>query len=311
MDKTALPVPGAAEIDRVRAFNRFWTREMRLIGRSYLDSGHPLSEVRVLYELANHPDQTARGLAQGLGLDEGYLSRMLKRFGAEGMIARTPDPHDSRRSRLALTEKGAAAFAPLDAASRREVGEILAPLAPAARTRLAAALDAAEAAFAPLAPETVTLRDLGPGDAGWVIGQHGALYARDEGYDGRFEALVAEILGGFLKDRDPACERGWIAEAARRRLGCIFCVRENPETARLRLFLALPEARGLGLGRRLLAACTDFARARGYRRMVLWTHESHRAACALYAKSGWRMVGSEPAEAFGQKVVDQHWVRDL
>ncbi|MCB6178799.1 GNAT family N-acetyltransferase [Rhodobacter sp. Har01] len=151
------------------------------------------------------------------------------------------------------------------------------------------------------------IRPLGPGDAGWIIGTHGALYARDEGYDQRFEALVARLLAGFLDRDDRARECAWIAESAGQRLGTISCMQEADAVARLRLFILLPEARGLGLGQRLHDTCLAFARGAGYRRMVLWTHESHRAACALYARNGWRLVRSRPAEAYGQKVVDQDW----
>lgn len=167
---------------------------------------------------------------------------------------------------------------------------------------------------APVMPEqadTVALRDLRPGDAGWIIGQHGALYARDEGFDVTFEALVAEILAAFLRDHDPARERGWIAEAGGRRLGSIFCVRLDDETAKLRLFLLRPEARGLGLGQRLHDACLAFARGAGYRRIVLWTHESHAAACALYRRNGWTETGRNETRSFGQPVVELGFERTL
>nr|WP_245866969.1 GNAT family N-acetyltransferase [Kandeliimicrobium roseum] len=157
-------------------------------------------------------------------------------------------------------------------------------------------------------PEEVRLRDLEPGDAGWIVARHGALYARDEGFDSSFEALVAEIVAAFLRSHDPGTERGWIAVRGDRRLGSIFCVRSGvPGVAKLRLFLLEPEARGLGLGRRMLHACMAFARAAGYARMSLWTHESHRAACALYAREGFTMTDSRPARSFGQDVVEQNW----
>jgi DNA-binding MarR family transcriptional regulator/RimJ/RimL family protein N-acetyltransferase len=295
-------------IDRLRAFNRFYTRRLGLLDRSYLGSGLVLTEVRVLYELAHHPGQTARRLASGLGLDEGYLSRLLKRFGQKGWLARRPDPADARARTLALTEAGLRAFQPLEARSRAEVGAMIAGLPAGGQEALAAAAEAMQAALDPGEP---VLRDLRPGDAGWLIGQHGALYARDEGYDVSFEALVAEILAAFLRGHDPARERGWIAEAGGRRLGSIFCVRLSDEVAKLRLFLLVPEVRGRGLGQRLLDTCTDFARAAGYRKMTLWTHESHRAACALYAKNGWQKLSEVPTHSFGQDVVEQEWERGL
>lgn len=153
----------------------------------------------------------------------------------------------------------------------------------------------------------VTLRDLQIGDAGWLIGQHGILYNRDEGFDATFEATVAEILADYIRNRDPVCERAWIAESDGQRLGSIFCVRKDAKTAKLRLFLLLPEARGRGLGHRLLSACTNWARDRGYQRMELWTHESHKAACALYAAHGWHLDSSIPTHSFGTDVVEQIW----
>lgn len=159
--------------------------------------------------------------------------------------------------------------------------------------------------------EDIELRNLAIGDAGWLIQQHGMLYAAEEGFDETFEALVAEILAGYIRDHDPTCERAWIAWRGGERLGSIFCVRQDAETAKLRLFLIVPGARGLGLGHRLLQTCMDWARARGYRRMALWTHESHRAACALYAGHGWCCTRSEPVHNFGVDLVEQAWEIDL
>jgi DNA-binding MarR family transcriptional regulator/predicted N-acetyltransferase YhbS len=291
-------------IDRIRAFSRLFTSRLGLLDRSYLDSGLTMTEVRVLYELAHHPGLTARTLAQTLEVDEGYLSRLLKRFREQGWLVRRADPADRRARTLELAPEGMARFRPLEEASRREIAEATERLGGAGREALAGALDRAGRL---MSGSEVELRDLRPGDPGWIIGQHGALYARDEGYDATFEALVAEILAAFLKDHDPARERGWIAEAGGERLGTIFCVRHTDEIAKLRLFLLLPEARGLGLGQRLHDACTRFARDAGYSGMTLWTHESHRAACALYARNGWRKVSETPVHAFGQDVVDQEW----
>lgn len=162
-----------------------------------------------------------------------------------------------------------------------------------------------------MADNEVILRDLAIGDAGWLIQQHGELYAAAEGFDATFEALVAEILADFIRNRDPSCERAWIATRGNQRLGSIFCVRQNADTAKLRLFLLMPDARGQGLGKRLLAACIAYARATGYRRMQLWTHESHTAACALYAAQGFTLTGSKPVHSFGVDLVEQSWVRTL
>lgn len=301
------------EIDEIREFNRFYTRELGLLGRSYLGSGLGMGEVRVLYELQHGGPWVARDLAQRLALDEGYLSRVLKGFERRGWIERRPDAGDARRRGIALTPAGAAAMAPLEDASRAAIAARLDRLDPDARSGLLAGAAAVRRALGDpdLSDRPLRFTDLAPGDAGWIISRHGALYARDEGYDQSFEALVAGIVADFVRTRNPERERAWIARAGQDRLGCIFCVRETDEVARLRLFLLEPAARGRGLGRRMLDLCLGFAREAGYRRMVLWTHESHRAACALYAAAGFRMTGENPAEAFGKAVVDQTWERDL
>lgn len=313
------------EIESIRAFNRFYTRELGLLSRSYLGSGLGVAEVRTLYELAHGTPEgarncgpggtvwVARALAARLALDEGYLSRMLKGFERRGWVSRSAEPGDGRRRAITLSAAGREALAPLEEASRQEIAARLDPLPPGQRAALVAGAAAMRRALGDpdLPPQVVTLDDLGPGDPGWVVSRHGTLYARDEGYDPSFEGLVAGIVAGYLQSRDAARERGWIARAGQERLGSIFCMREDDSTARLRLFLIEPQARGQGLGRRMLAACLDFARSAGYRRMVLWTHESHRAACALYAAAGFSMTSSNPAVAFGKGVVDQTWERDL
>lgn len=301
------------EIDEIREFNRFYTRELGLLARSSLGSALGTGEVRVLYELQHGGPWVARDLAQRLALDEGYLSRVLKGFERRGWIERRPDAGDARRRGIALTPAGAAAMAPLEDATRAEIAARLERLDPDARAGLLAGAAAVRRAFGdPDLPEPpLRFTDLAPGDAGWIISRHGALYARDEGYDQTFEALVAGIVADFIRTRDPDRGRAWIARAGQDRLGCIFCVRETDEVAQLRLFLLEPAARGRGLGRRMLDLCLGFAREAGYRRMVLWTHESHRAACALYAAAGFSMTGETPAVAFGQAVVDQTWERDL
>lgn len=287
-------------IDRIRDFNRFYTRALGLTGRSYLHSGRTLAEVRLIHEIGEGGPVTARALAQDLGIDEAQLSRMVARLTREGIVARTADAGDARRVLLTLTAAGRAL---LDGFSRQSRAALAALVPEARREGLAGALAQARALLDPPAP---VIRPIGPGDAGWIIGAHGALYARDEGYDQTFEALVARIMADFLDRADPD-EASWIAEGGGQRLGTVSCMREDAETARLRLFILLPEARGQGLGQRLHDTCVGFARARGYRRMVLWTHESHRAACALYAKNGWRLVRSVAAQAYGTDVVDQDW----
>jgi DNA-binding MarR family transcriptional regulator len=289
-------------IDRIRAFNRNYTSALGLTGRTYLQSGRTLAEVRLIHEIGSQGPVTARALATSLGLDQAQLSRMVARLVREGLVTRQTDEADARQAFLSLTPAGQVL---LDGFSAQSRAALAALVPPARQPHLADALDHAWSLVA--APNDPLIRPLQPGDAGWVIGTHGALYARDEGYDSSFEALVARIMADFLDRNDRAREAAWIAESAGRRLGTISCMAEDAETARLRLFLLLPEARGLGLGQRLHDTCLGFARAAGYRRMVLWTHESHRAACALYARNGWRLASSRASRAYGQDVVDQDW----
>lgn len=284
-------------IDRIRDFNRFYTRALGLTGRSYLNSGRTLAEVRLIHEIGATEATTARVLAQTLGIDEAQLSRMLGRLAREDLVARQAS---GRQTLLSLTPAGHALLASFSAQSR----VALAALIP--DNRQEAMADALDAARQILDPPDPVIRPLLPGDPGWIIGTHGALYARDEGYDQSFEALVARIMADFLDRADPR-ECAWIAESGGQRLGTISCMAEDADTARLRLFILLPQARGMGLGQRLHDTCLNFARQAGYRRMVLWTHESHAAACALYARNGWRLVRSIAATAYGQNVVDQDW----
>jgi DNA-binding MarR family transcriptional regulator len=294
-------------IDHIRAFNRLWTGRIGLLSRSYLDSGLGLTEVRVLHDLADGPVR-ARSLAQGLALDEGYLSRMLRQFEARGWITRVVVEGDARARDIALTADGHAQAKALKAASRDAIAAMMAGLDGVQQHLLQDGLARATAA---LADQPVTLRALQPGDAGWITARHGAIYAADEGFDATFEALVAEILAAFLRGHDPARERGWIAARGDQRLGSIFCVAGPDGTAKLRLFFVEHAARGSGLAQRMLDTCIGFARDAGYPRIRLWTHESHRAAGRLYARNGFALTDSRAARSFGQDVVEQTWERDL
>lgn len=296
-------------IDQLREFNRDWTRAFGLIGSDYLGSGLGMTEVRVLWQLGHAGPASARDIAQILGLDEGQLSRILRAFETRGWLARTTDRDDARRRLLALTAEGEDRLVRLETQSRDDLGRRLGALGGPERARLAEDLDKVRRLVAPLSqPE---LRDLAPGDAGWVIERHAVHYARDEGYDARFEALVTKILADWLPVRDPARERAFILWAGGRRLGSVFCFREDEVTARLRMFLVEPELRGTGLGRKMLHACLGWAASRGYRRLVLWTHESHRAAGALYASEGFELTETTATRSFGQNVVEQVWQVDL
>lgn len=310
-DDTAAMPPSSvtrSQVKAVRAFNRFYTQRIGVLKR-YLDTDFTLTEVRVLYELAHRPPLTARELVHDLELDAGYLSRILRRFEDKGWLARETAPHDARQALLRLTEAGYAIFAPLQQKSREETAALLAAVAPAERPRLIGALQTVHRLLEPTAAtqRRVTLRDPRPGDLGWVVQMHGELYAREFGFDASFEALVAEIAAKYLRDFDPRAERGWIAEVDGQRAGCVFVVRKSPTVAQLRLLLVSPDARGLGLGGKLTDACIAFARAKGYRKMVLWTQSNLLAARAIYAARGFILKQSEDNAAFGQQLVSETW----
>ncbi len=292
-------------IDRIRAFNRSYTARMGLLERDYLSSDMTVTQVRVLYELCEDGPASLRDIATRLDLDEGYLSRLVDRFVRRGWVRKETPPDDARRRVIVPLDAGRAAFEPLKERSRLEVAR---RLGGAEAGAVAAAVAAVDRSLAGIVPADVTLRDLAIGDAGWLIQRHGELYARDEGFDATFEALVAEILATYIRTRDAETERAWIAEHQGTRLGSIFCVRSGePGVAKLRLFLLEPRARGLGLGQRLLDECVAFARDKGNHALRLWTHDSHRAACALYARNGFALVRSQPKTSFGVPVVEQEW----
>lgn len=309
MSDATLPAPVAPEaVKAVRRFNRFFTRRIGVLD-PYLDSALSLTDVRVLYELAHRPGVVARDLLHDLGLDAGYLSRILKRFEAAGWLARTPSPEDGRQSLLALTEAGHAAFAPLQQKSRDEAAALLQPLNSAQRTQLVDAMTRVEALLerAVSSNRDVVLRDPLPGDMGWVVQQHGEVYWREYGWNSDFEALVAGIAADFIRKFQPEAEKCWIAELDGERVGAVFVVRQSRTVARLRMLILSPQARGLGLGARLTDECIAFARARGYRKMVLWTNSCLTAARAIYTKRGFRLTKSEPYEGFGQQLVGETW----
>jgi len=297
-----------SHVKAVRAFNRFYTQRIGVL-RRYLDTDFTLTEVRVLYELAHRPPLAARDLVHGLELDAGYLSRILRRFEQAGWVAREPAPHDGRQSLLRLTEAGHAAFAPLQQRSRDEAAALLATVPAAARPRLIEAMDTLHRLLepAPAAERRIVLRDPRPGDLGWVVQVHGELYAREYGFNAEFEALVAEIAAKYLRDFDPEREKGWIAEVDGERAGAVFLVRKSAAVAKLRLLILRPEARGLGLGARLTDECIAFARARGYRKIVLWTQSVLTAARRIYASRGFVLRQSVASPAFGRELVAETW----
>ena len=304
----------AHRVAAVRRFNRFYTRTIGVLQEGLLRSRFSLAEARVLYELAQRPGTTATGLGRELGLDSGYLSRILQRFERDGLITRVPSEADRRQSALSLTNAGREAFAPLDASSRDEIGALLGALPEPAQAALVAAMGRIESLLGSpnsAATEPWLLRQHRPGDIGWVVARHGALYAEEYDFDQRFEALVAKVAGAFLASHDPARERCWIAERNGVNIGSVFLVRESDDIARLRLLIVEPAARGLGIGKRLVAECIGFARTAGYRRITLWTNDVLTAARAIYQQAGFRLASSAPHQEFGPPMVGEDWDLEL
>ena len=300
----------AAQIAAIRRFNRFYTQRIGVLGDHIYQSPFSLPEVRVLYELAHQQDRTASALARVLGMDPGYLSRLLRGLERRGLVLRTRSDRDARQSRLTLTPRGRKTFAGLDAGSNHEVAQLLEPLDEPSRRRLVGALTAVESLLdEPTRPHAPVLivRDHQPGDLGWIVARHGVLYDREYGWDETFEALVAEIVGKFGKHHDPALERCWIAELDGENVGCIMCCKESDATARLRLLLVDPRARGLGLGTRLVDECLKFARRAGYKNMVLWTNDVLLAARRIYEKAGFTLTREDQHRSFGKDLRGQTW----
>ncbi len=303
----------AHEIAALRRFNRFYTVEAGLLADGLLKSEFSLTEARVLYELAHREDATASDLKRDLNLDAGYLSRILKRFSARGLVERAADKDDARRALLTLTAAGREAYAGLDRASSEDARLKLATRSARDRAALVSAMAKIERLLGKETPARAafTLRPPRVGDVGWIAHRQGLLYATEYGWDASFEALVAEILGAFVRDFDPEWERGWVAERDGVPVGSVFAVRKSKRVAKLRLLYVEPSARGLGIGRRLVDECVAFARAKGYRTMTLWTQSNLTAARAVYEKAGFRLVAEEKHHSFGKDLVGETWELDL
>ncbi len=297
-------------VKALRAFNRFYTQRIGVLDP---DPGQTLglTDVRVLYELAHCDQPTASELALSLGLDPGHLSRILRRFQERGWLERVPSIADARAHLLRLNASGHTVFAPLQQQSRDRARALLQPLQPAQQEQLLQCMGTVQALLharpGPAALRTAILREPGPGDIGWVVQQHGEIYAREYGWDQQFEALVASIAARFVQKFQPQWERCWIAELDGERVGAVFLVRKSARVSQLRMLILSPAARGLGLGARLTDACLDFARERGYRKMVLWTNSCLLAARAIYTRRGFQLVKSEPYRGFGQDLVGETW----
>jgi DNA-binding MarR family transcriptional regulator/GNAT superfamily N-acetyltransferase len=298
------------QIAAVRAFNRFYTGKLGVLDQRLLKSPFSLSEARVLYELAHRVDPAAKEIGIELGLDPGYLSRIVQKFWDDGLITRKPVPSDRRQYRLGLTAKGRQAFSKLERSSRDDVADMLARLPHGEHGRLIAAMAMIERLLGASAP-TAILRDPRPGDMGWVVQSHGALYASEYGFDASFEGLVAEIASKFLGSFDASRERCWIADLDGAQVGSVFLVRHTDDVAKLRLLLVDPAGRGQGLGHRLVAECIAFAQACGYRRITLWTQSILVAARRIYQDAGFVLVATEPHRSFGQSLIGETWEREL
>jgi len=302
------------EIAAVRAFNRAYTKKLGVLDQHLLKSPYSLSEARVMYELAHRDEMTATEIGGELGLDPGYLSRIVQGFEDDGLISREALASDRRHFRLALTTKGRQAFARLDRSSHDEVAAMLSELTVADRKRLTEAMETIERLLGlsrAVPSRPAILRDPRPGDMGYVVQSHGALYAGEYGFDATFEALVAEIVAKFITSFDAARERCWIADIDGDAVGSVFLVRHSDDVAKLRLLLVDPAGRGQGIGQRLVAECISFARACGYRKITLWTQSILLAARKIYQDAGFKLVASEPHRSFGQDLIGETWEREL
>lgn len=297
-----------ASVAAIRRFNRFYTRKIGVLEQNLMHSPFSLTEARVLFELAQQDGITAKEIGAKLDLDPGYLSRIVNAFTEKNLITRTPTVSDKRQFRLALTAKGRLAFGQLNRTSHADVTDMLKTLPAGGGQRLVEAMTTIERLLDDESRHPdATLRAHRPGDMGWVVQQHGRLYAEEFGWDMSFEGMVADIVAQFLKEFDPARERCWIAEIDGRQVGSVFLVKHTDEIAKIRLLLIDPAGRGLGLGKRLVDECIAFARARGYRKITLWTQSMLLTARAIYEKAGFVRVASEPHRSFGQDLIGETW----
>lgn len=320
------PPPPPESVQEIRAFNRFYTNLIGALDYSrHLYVPYTLTEARVLYELAHASGTDAADLRSELSLDAGYLSRLLAKFEKDGLVDRSPSLRDPRRQHIALTAQGRSTARLLDERSRETVGSMVDEVRPDERRRLTGAMRTIRGILDPGAaprPEDVRVRPPAPGDLGWIVQRNGAVYAAEFGWDTRYEGLVARIVADFAEHHDPHLERAWMAELDGRPVGCVLCVRDGgprttasgaktredtPGTARLRLLLVEPEARGLGIGERLVSTCVDFARKAGYDDMVLWTNDVLTAARKIYERQGFVLTAERSHHSFGVDLVGQDW----
>jgi DNA-binding MarR family transcriptional regulator/GNAT superfamily N-acetyltransferase len=301
--------PDTKQITAVREFNRFYTRQLGLLSKSFLGSEWSLTEVRVLYELAARQGVSAREVANDLQLDEAYLSRILAKFERRRLIQRTASPSDARQQSIALTRAGREAFRPLDQSATRQIAGMLGPLAPLDREALVASMERVRTLLTSNSESAspLRIRPLRTGDIGWIIHRQALLYAEEYGWDVTYEALVAEILGAFVKNFDGKSDAAWIVEWRGSMVGSVFLVRASERVAKLRLLYVEPAARGLGIGRKLVSLCIAAARELGYRKLTLWTNDVLVSARRIYEASGFRLIAEERHRSFGKDLVGQTW----
>ena len=305
--------PLSDAVEAIRNFNRFYTHQLGLLDKGLLGSPFSLTEARVLFELAHREAATASEIARDLRLDFGYLSRLLKRFESTKLLNRVRSASDARQSSLALTKKGRDIFTELDRSAKKQVTALIQPLASDQRATLLGAMQTVQRLLKPTRdpPPPFTVRELRTGDIGWIIRRQGMLYASEYGWDSSYEALVAEILAGFVKNFDPAHEAAWIAERDAQVIGSVFLVRASPNVAKLRLLYVEPSARGAGLGANLVNRCIDFARAKRYQTLSLWTNDVLVSARRIYQAAGFELSHEEQHHSFGKELNGQTWVLKL
>ena len=299
----------ARRVEAVRRFNRFYTQQIGVLREGLLRSPYSLTEVRVLYEISRRDDPTAAEMCKDLGLDAGYLSRILRDFARKGFVEKRPSKSDGRQSLLRLTKTGEKEFAALNARQDEEVSAMLNNLSPEDHARLIEAMRTMQGLLGSQPEQKVPyiLRPHHPGDIGWIVHRHGTLYSQEYGWDEHFEALVAQIVADFIKNYDPKRERCWIAERDGEIVGSVFLVKKSKTIGQLRLLLVEPKARGLGIGKRLVDECIRFARRVGYRKIMLWTNDVLDAARHIYEEAGFRLIKEEAHHSFGHDLVGQNW----
>jgi DNA-binding MarR family transcriptional regulator/GNAT superfamily N-acetyltransferase len=304
--------PPQERVAAVRGFNRFYTRVLGLLREGLLDTPYSLTEARAIFELAQADAIELTELRRSLGIDAGYLSRLVSRLEGAGLVTRERSAADGRRQLVRLTGKGRSAFELLDRRSGKEIARLLEPLGDDRQRRLVGAMGAIRELLEDSPRDgSLVLRPPGPGDLGWIVQRHGAIYAEEYGWDETFEALVARIVSDYAERRDRRRERGWIAEVDGEPVGCVFCMRETEKVAKLRLLLVEPRARGMGIGGRLVDECLRFARTAGYREVTLWTNDVLDDARRIYERSGFELAKEDRHRSFGHELVGQHWRRPL